>query len=352
MELHKTLSIQKGVLILVLFLYLVTGLTFTVNIPVSSITDAAARQYTAQLAGKITEDTLLQIEDIQAELDATLAIHEEARIQYENGEMEYPQYDVFARAAESARIKSDGLAIVRTRVEDLHALGMEKGITPWLIEESPYQGTYGEDATPNQNRSALVAMLTITLLLAGSMSYETQSGMTFLLASTLRGRKILLNRKVSMAAILTTVVWAVTYGLELHAFLGVCDSATFAAPVQNLSLFENFPVRCSIGMFFVCLYLLRWLALFSCAMLTILISSHMKRLETAYIATCGVTIFPSVIYLFMGIEPLKYLSLGLLVKVIPITQETYSNFMLFVNIVLPTTIICISLRRLHQNIQL
>ena len=352
MELHKTLSIQKGVLILVLFLYLVTGLTFTVNIPVSSTTDAAARQYIAQLAGEITEDTLRQIEDIQAELDASLAAHEEARVQYENGEMEYPQYDVFARAAESARIKSDGLAIVRARVEELQVLGTETGIAPWLIEESAYQGTYGADAKPNQNRAALVAMLTITLLLAGSMAYETHSGMDYLLASTLRGRKKLLNRKVSMAAILTTVVWAVTYGLELHAFLGVCDTATFAAPVQSLSMFENFPVRCSIGMFFVCLYLLRWLALFSCAMLTMLISSHMKRLETAYIASCGAILLPSVLYLFMGLEPLKYLSLGLLVNVIPIAQKTYSFFMLLVNIVLPITTICISLRRLHQNIRL
>ena len=329
MELHKTLSIQKGVLILVLFLYLVTGLTFTVNIPVSSTTDAAARQYTSQLSGAITEDTLQQIEDIQAELDATLAAHEEARVQYENGEMEYPQYDVFARAAESARTKSDGLAIVRARVEELQALGAEKVITPWLIEESPYQGTYGTDAKPNQNRAALVAMLTITLLLAGSMAYETQSGMDYLLASTLRGRKKLLHRKIGLAAILTTVVWAVTYGLELHAFLGVCDTATFAAPVQSLSMLENFPVRCSIGVFLAGLYLFRWLALFACAMLTMLISSGMKRLETAYIATCGVILLPSVLYLFMGLEPLKYLSLALPVQVMPLLTENIDGNVFF-----------------------
>lgn len=325
MELHKTLSIQKGVLILVLFLYLVTGLTFTVNIPVSSITDAAARQYTAQLAGEITEDTLRQIEDIQAELDATLAAHEKARVQYENGEMEYPQYDVFARAAESARIKSDGLAIVRARVEELQALGTETGIAPWLIEESAYQGTYGADAKPNQNRAALVAMLTITLLLAGSMAYEKQSGMDYLLASTLRGRKKLLHRKIGLAAILTTVVWAVTYGLEVHAFLGVCDTATFAASVQNLSMLESFPVRCGIGVFLVGLYLFRWLALFACAMLTMLISSGMKRLETAYIATCGVILLPSVLYLFMGLEPLKYLSLAVPVQVAPLIINNQPN---------------------------
>lgn len=320
-ELHKTLAIQKGILILLLFVYLVSGMTFTVNIPVTNGTDAAARNYTSQLEGEITEDTLQQIEDIQAELDAALAAHEEARLQYENGEMEYPQYDVFARAAEAAKTKSDGLAIVKVRIEELQTLGMEKGITPWLIEESPYQGTYGADATPNQNRAALVAMLTITLLLAGSMSYETQSGMNFVLASTLRGRKKLLYRKIDVAVFFTTIVWAITYGLEFQAFLGVCDTTTFVASVQNLSMLENFPVQCSIGVFFMGLYLFRWLTLFACAMLTMLISSLMKRVETAYIAACGILLLPSILYLFIGIEPFRYLSLALAIEGIPMFQS-------------------------------
>lgn len=322
MELHKTLAIQKGVLILVLFLYLVTGLTFTVNIPVSSTTEASARKYTSELAGAITEDTLQQIEDIQAELDATLAAHEEARVQYENGEMEYPQYNVFARAADSARTKSDGLAIVRARVEELRSLGEEKDFTPWLIEESPYKGTYSDEASANQQSAALVAMLTVVLLLAGSFAYETQSGMNYPLASTMRGRKALLRRKIGMAAILTTVIWAVTYGLEFHAFLGICDTGTFVASVQNLSLLEKLPIRCNIGVFLVGLYLLRLVALFTCAMLTMLISSFMKRLETAYISACGVILLPSVLYLYLGLKPLKYLSLVLSVMGMPLLIES------------------------------
>lgn len=349
MELHKMLSIQKGILIMVLFLYLVSGLTFTVNIPVSSTTDAAARQYTSRLVGEITADTLQQIEDIQAELDATLADYEEARMQYENGEMEYPQYDVFARAAEAAKTQSDGLAIVKARVEELQSIGAEKGFTPWLIEESSYQGTYGTDAKPNQNRSALAAVLTITLLLAGSMAYETQSGINYLLASTLRGRKKLLCTKISLAAILTTVVWAVTYGLEFHAFLGVGDTASFAAPVQNLSMLERFPAPCSIGVFLAGMYLFRWLALFTCAMLTMMLSSYMKRLETAYIAACGVLVLPSALYLFMGLEPMKYLSLVILVEAVPLVQNVKTFAIMCVIVALPVILSCVTIHTLRKR---
>lgn len=322
MEFHKTLSIQKGILIIALFLYLAAGLSFTVNIPVTNQTDAAARQHAAELQGEITDDTLQRIEEIQAEIDATIDAYEQALLKYESGEMEYPQYDVYAREKDAADTKNSGLAVVRERVAELQALAEEKGIVPYLIEESPYKGTYGSEARANQQSAALVAMLTITLLLAGSFVYENQSGMNYLLASTQRGRKILFQRKIELAVILATVVWAVTYGLEFYNFLGVCDTATFAASVQNLSMLEELPIHCNIGAFFIGMYLFRWLALFTCAMLTMLVSSLMKRLETAYIATCGVILLPSVLYLYLGLEPLKYLSLALPIEAIPLLIDT------------------------------
>lgn len=351
-ELHKTLFIQKGILIIALFLYLISGLTFSVNVPVSSSKEVAARQYTSQLAGEITEDTFQQIEDIQAELDATIIAQEQAAVQYANGEIEYPQYDVYVRAADTARTQSEGLASVRARVEELVALGSKKGFTPWLIEDSPYEGSYGSTSRPNQNRAAIVAMLTITLLLAGSMAYENQSGMNDLLASTLQGRKKLLYAKLGTATILTTLVWAVTYGHEFQAFLVNADTATFDAAVQNLSMLESFPIRCSIGAFLAGLYLFRWLALFACAMLTMLISAHMKRLENAYIATCGVILLPSVLYLFIGLSPLKYLSLGLLVELIPILQSTSSFISLCLLLSLPLIICVVSFYRLESKLRL
>lgn len=318
MEIYKALFIQKGIIIMALFIYVVFGLSFTVTIPVTDSTELATRQYTAELEGEITEDTLQRMEEIQAELDNVFVAYEEAKAQYESGEMEYPQYDVFIREADAAKIKSDGLAVVKNRVEELCTLSKEKGITPYLIEESLYKGTYGNEARSNQQNASVVAILAIVLLLAGSIAYETQSGMNDLLASTLRGRRMLFQRKVGMAVIFTTVVWAITYGLEFYIFLNICNTATFAASVQNLSMLETFPIYCSIGTFLFGLYMFRWFALFVCAMLTMLISAYMKRLETAYIVTTGVIVLPSVLYFYMGIEPLKYLSLALLIEVMPI----------------------------------
>lgn len=328
MELYKTLVIQKGILIVLLFLYLVSRQSFIVIIPVESSTDAAERQYTAELAGEITDNTVHRIEALQTELNETMTAYEQAKMQYENGEMEYPQYDVFVREAENAEIRSNGLGIVYKRVEELRSLGEQRGFTPWLIDETPYRGTYGREATSNQQSAALTAMLTIILLLAGSMSYETQSGMNHLLSSTQRGRGKLFCIKIELAAIVSTAVWAVIYGLEFHTFLGICEPNTFEAAVQNLAMVGDFPIICSIGSFLMGVHLFRWLALFTCAMLTMLISSYVNRMETAYIAACGLILLPSVLYLYVRVKPLKYLSLMLLVEALPIVQAKQTFILL------------------------
>ena len=311
MELHKTLFIQKGIVVVILFVYLAAGLSFTATVPVNSASEAAARQYTAELEGEISESTFQRMDEIQAGLDEAIAAFDTAKEQYERGEIEYPQFDIYAREGEAAKIKLDGLRTVRERAQALREQGAQKGFVPWLVEDTPYQSVYGEPAQENQQRAAMVALLTLVLLLAGCMAYEEQSSMNFLLASTERGRNTLLRRKIALAAILTTGIWAVVYGLELYAFLGGYTSGTLRAPVQNLAMLENFPLPCSIGGFLVLLYLFRWIALFCGAILTLLISAHVKRLETAYIAACGALLLPSLLYLYVGLEPLRYLSLVL-----------------------------------------
>lgn len=316
MEFHKTLFIQKGVVVLILFLYLAAGLSFTAMVPVYNASEIAARQYTAELEGAITESTFRRMDEIQARLDEAIAKFDTAKEQHERGEMEYPQFDRYAREGAVAQINSDGLCMVRARAEALREQGTQKGFAPWLVEDTPYRSVYGEPARDNQQRAALLALLALSLLLAGCMTYEKQSGMGFLLASTERGRGRLLRRKIGMAAILTTAVWGIVYGLELHALVTTDSLQTLTAPVQNLAMLENFSFPCTIGVFLILLYGLRWFALFACAMLIIFISSRMERLEASCIAASVALILPSVLYYYIGVAPLKYLSLTLPVTAI------------------------------------
>ena len=351
MEIYKTVWLQKGLVIILLFAYLVSGLSFTVSIPVSTAEESATRQYTAALEGEITDATFAEIDRIQAELDKTISAYEEAKTAYENGEMEYPQFDVYVREANSVKSNSDGLDAVRRRAEELRDKGLEQGFTPWLIEETPYESVYGDAAGNNQQSAALVALLALALLLAGNMSYEQQSGMTSLLISTTKGRRALLTRKILLAIAAATGIWAVIYGLEFHAFFGTYEIDTLSASVQNLSLLDSLPQGCTIGMFLVMLYALRLLTLICAAMVTLLFSSRMKRIDVSYISVCGVLLLPSLLYFYVGLEPLKYLSFTLPLGAMSLVQTAQPIISVITVCGVMIALICISIYLLRKKLR-
>ncbi len=234
--------------------------------------------------------------------------------------MEYPQFDVYAREASAAQTKIEGLDMVRDRVKQLREQAQEKGFTPYLIAETPFERVYGDTAENNRQSAAILSLLILGLLLAGCITYEKQSGITGLTASTVKGRGVLLTRKILLAAGCATLVWAVVYGLELRAFLMICDTKTLSASAENLALLQNLPLSCKIGTALVFLYAFRLFALFGAAMLSLLISSCVKRMEAAYISVCAVMLLPSLLYSYMGLAPMKYLSLSVPISAIPLLQ--------------------------------
>ncbi|MCH5272750.1 MAG: hypothetical protein J1E35_03680, partial [Lachnospiraceae bacterium] len=323
MELHKTLWIQKGIVITALFVYLAVGLSFTANIPVYNPAEMAARQYTAELAGEITDDTFARINAIEAELKQTIADYEDAKLAYENGEIADNQLNVYFYNAGTARTNKEGLSSVRRRAEELRDYGAEKGFVPWLFEQSSFESVYGTAAQSNQHQAAVVAVLALTLLLAGSMAYERQSGMSFLLGATPRGRGALLIRKIVVAALAAAAVWATVYGMELYALISKISVQTWNVPIQNLSMMAGFPILCSIKGWFVILYGYRLLALFCGAIIVLLVSNCVKRVEIAYIAGCGIMLIPSLLYVYVGIEVFRPLAYITSVEAVPLL--THAN---------------------------
>ena len=329
-EAYKTIWIQKGIIVIALLVYLAMQLSYTAPVPVGNAAEGAARQYTAELAGEITEDTLNRIEHIQSELNQTIADYKAAEIAYENGEMEYPQFDVYAREASAAQTKSEGLNMVRDRVEQLREQSQKKSFVPYLIAEAPFESVYGKTAESNQQSAAMLSLLILGLLLAGCMTYEKQSGITGLAASAAKGRGVLLACKILLAAGCATLVWAVVYGFELRAFLMICNTNTLTASASNLALIQNMTLSCKISTALIFLYGFRLLVLFCTAMLSLLVSSCMKRMEAAYIAVCAVLLLPSLLYSYMGLAPMKYMALSIPISAMPLLQGENT-----------TTVICI-----------
>ena len=321
MELYKTLWLQKGIVVAALLVYLVTGTSFTAKIPIYNPAEVAAQQYTEELAGEITDDTFIRIGALEAELDQTIADYEAAKLAHENGELADNQLNLYAYYAGTARTSKEGLSLVRSQAEELFELGTKKGFTPWLIEQTPFESVFGTAAQSNQHQAAIIAVLALTLLLAGSMAYERHSGMTFLLGAVPRGRGAFLIRKILLALLVAVAVWATVYGMELYALVSIFSIQAWNVPVQNLSMMAHFPFPCSIKGWLVILYGYRLLTLSCGAILVLFISNCAQRMEIAYIAGCGIMLVPSLLYAYVGIELFRPLSYITSVEAVPLLSR-------------------------------
>lgn len=318
METYKVLWIQKGVIIFALFIYVVSGLSFSANIPLYSAAEIAEQKYIGELSGEITDDTFFEIDSIMARLNKAISDYEKAKIDYENGTITKSQFNLFVYDEAVASSSKEGLDRVRARAEALKMSGVDKGFTPWLFDETPFESVYGTAAQTNQYRAAVIVVLAMTLLLAGNMVYERCSNIAFLSSSTFRGRGVLLSRKIVLSMLVSASVWAVIYGRELYILITKFDIREWDVSVQNLSMLSEFPLHCSIRGWLIILYVYRLLALICGAMIVLLISALVKRMEFAYVAACGVMLLPSVLYAYMGVRLLKPLAYIIGVDAMPL----------------------------------
>lgn len=320
-EAYKTLWIQKGIAIFALFVYMVFELSFSVNIPLNSAAEVAEQKYIGELSGEITDETFTKIDSIMEQLDKSISDYEKAKIDFENGIITKAKLNLFARDEAAASSSKEGLDRLRVRVNELKTNGADKGFTPWLIDETPFESVYGTAAQNNQHRAAIIAVLALTLLLAGSIVYERRSNMTFLSGSTIRGRGVLLSRKILLSVIVSAAVWMVVCGREVYILLTKFEIREWDIAVQNLSMLSEFPIHCSIRGWLIILYVYRLLALICGAMIVLLISSLVKRMELAYVSACGVMLLPSVLYAYMGVRLLKPLAYIVGVEAMPLLLD-------------------------------
>ena len=352
MECYKVLFIQKGVVILLLLAILVPELVFVSSVLPKTQEEAVAEKIIMSLEGEITDETYAKLQEMQDEIDTTISAYEEANQKYLAGEIEYEEYYVYESANESAKLQNKALNIVRERITELEMLKEKHGISPWLLYETPYERVYGDNTQNNQQKAAMVAVLCLSLLLAGIFSYEKQSGTDMLISSCVNGRKKLLSRKFGICVISAAFIWAVIYGTEIYNFLSICTLNTLSAPIQSLSMFAKFPMHCSIAVFLVLLYMFRLLMLCCVGFIVLFVSSKLKRVSTSYVATVGIVVVPSAIYYFIGISPLKIISTTVPVSATSLllnTQGALSGIVIVGLIMIGIAVICACLVRKQQS---
>ena len=306
MELYKILLLQRGAAVVLLVLYLACTSSYIAPVPPSSEQEVYEQQFLARWGGELCADTFLEMERLQADLERTIAQYTQAAEDYDRGALSFSDYTLAAYEGERAQQKLEALHTVRARAAHLQALGAQRHFTPYLLDETPFQGVYGQPAGANQQLRALLALAAMVLLLGGAMAYEGQSGVIPLLASTPRGRRELLFRKAAAAALLAVTVGGAMYAMETYSFSQNAPPELWGAAVQNLSDLERFPFPCSVRGFVAGLLMFRLLALFSYGLTALALSSCVNRPAPACLLGFAVLVLPSLLYHYIDLDVFRY----------------------------------------------
>lgn len=319
-EVYKSLFIQKGILILAFLAWSASRSTYLHPVNNHTLQEAAAKQYTKILEGRLGAELDSRIAAEQEKLDTEITEYNAAKTRYQSGVLEYAQFHVYETAYEAALIKQEALDLVKTRIAELKKL--EKSIDQplWLLNESPYESLWGGNGESSRQAMAMTAVFSLALLLSGCFTYEKQSGMKKLLFSTIHGRSPLLFRKILLAAALSMTVWGITYGWETRVFFTTYTLSSLSAPVQSLALFADFPLSVSIRTFFILLNALRFLMLLVCSLLILLLSAIAGRIESSALI-CSSILLPSLLGEIIGIRPFRILSLSKAVSMVELIHQ-------------------------------
>lgn len=303
-EAYKLLIMQGGVLVLAVFFVLIFRLDIA-----AQISRTEADEYALKLQGPLTEEKLAEIDATKQEIDDRYNAVLTASDRLQSGEIDWYEFSDIVSGSTNVTAEQAGIKEVQLRTEALAARGEELDTTLWLLDDAPYQGIYGNEASSLRIRWNVLVLFALSLLLAGSMAADqTAGGLRHLLRAGAKGRAALLLRKYLLTGCGVVLLWAAPTAMEWKVLMSSVDPVTLDAPVQSVRFLVQFPLPISIGQFLMGLYLFRLLALLALGCIVLFLSSLFHRPEGAYVAACAALVIPTALWSWLGLEPLRFLS--------------------------------------------
>ncbi|MDR2714966.1 MAG: hypothetical protein LBB42_05565 [Coriobacteriales bacterium] len=322
-ELYKLLIIQKGLLVFCVLLVALLSFQFYSYIPLDDI-ERQENAYFVELEGEINQKTFSDIALLQRKIDEQKEAFSQIESEYFNGQVSYADYYQQERAFHRALTQEIALERVQKRALDLQESEEVRFASPWLISEHGYKSIYGFMTSDGQDRESFVKqqlvgsfiLLALCLLLAGSYSYERQSGSNKLLSTTARGRLRIRINKLGASILITFFVWFCMVGKELYELFQLVPLSSLHAPIQSFSLFAHFPVPATILQFLIFACAMRLVNLACIACVIMLISALCKNVMQTTIISIILLVFPSTLFAFSGADVFKYFALSKPVMVV------------------------------------
>ena len=324
MEIYKILFSQKGIVVIIVLIYVVfSGVKTNNNIYYGSV-DSILNEFYKNYGGEPDKSAYDYIANLTSEIEEAEEQFRQARVDYNNGIIDEKEISTAINRYYALDDKRNALKVINQVNEYIEDLKEETGIQAWFVNNYGYNFLLGEDSFQRQNSSSLLSLFCVVLLFSGIISFENKNKTTLLIRSSKYGRNRLFLKKVLAVTTITIFIWAVIYSVELYNACYLYDIDYLSAPVQSLEFLRCIPFKVTIAEFLIQLYILRFLLLLACAMIVYCISSYASY-EISLIASIFILLVPSLLNV-LGLNVFGYFSIS---KIIAITENLISPNMIF-----------------------
>ena len=229
------------------------------------------QQYINEMKGPVTEKTYRYLENAKQQIELHPGI----------------DYDFEASVT---RIEGEVNALVER--------GEEEGFEPWIVNQIDFKNLFGEKIWSVHQWNALIALAFIVLCIAPVFAFERQSGTERILRAAPKGRAAVFFSKYIIIWLETLFIWGFIYLNQWIKVVGAVGSDMLAAPIQNIAVFDGFPISMTFGAFLAVYYILRYVGMLIAAHIVAWTSNSVNGWEKAVMLGTGILIVPAVLYYF------------------------------------------------------
>lgn len=303
-ELYKILIVQKGIIVLAVFV-LVLMSSVNTNKIVYSGADSIVNRFYEKYSGNVTSQALKYVEQMEAEINAVDEETNKAIKDFQSGKITSNEYDRVMMKSYAYDNERKALETINQRLQYIDS--QEKsGNDALLVNPEGYAKLLGSDAFNRQFNFALVGIFCLTVLLSNIFAFERKMVVTDSLKSSYKGRSYLFFKKIYVADIIALIIWAIASVIDIYSVTYQYSLREFGAPVKSLMFMQDIPFNISIGLFLTILYLLRLILLLAVTKIICLISVN-TRYEVSIAISFMIIVLPSILYL-AGIDIFVYFS--------------------------------------------
>lgn len=187
--------------------------------------------------------------------------------------------------------KKDLYTAFLQRMEALAAYRSETGYDAWLIRQNGWNLLFSERAAVRRCAAAL--LLILVFLFAPVFAYENRCGALPLLRSTVHGRARLLRTKLCWVLLLTLLAAVGFHGIYAAQVMQNAVLPLPEAPAHSLDIMRQIPVKCTLRVCVILLYLLRYLASLAIAAAVLCISRCSRHPQAALLTALSVFLLPA-----------------------------------------------------------